>query len=245
MNNLIKSILALISCLVIGLVAIALFQQLQFPVWLNASIVLLVFFIIINIAYCRILKLKEEVRKFWSLKKLLLLPLGMAGGAVIALSPMCMALITGQLSASEITFNWSLSVSSIALTLVVVAWEELWFRGIFLNYCHRSISSVILSLSVGFLFMLVHLLNPDIDLLKTGPTLFFAGALLTMLYFYFESIWLPIGLHFGNNYINAIMDTPLKSDVLFGGERYISTFFLALLFILFAMKSITKDKLRH
>ncbi|MGC9330926.1 MAG: CPBP family glutamic-type intramembrane protease [Bacteroidales bacterium] len=43
------------------------------------------------------------------------------------------------------------------LTFVIIAWEELWFRGIFLNYCNRNLSVINLSLTIGFLFMLVHL----------------------------------------------------------------------------------------
>jgi membrane protease YdiL (CAAX protease family) len=89
--------------------------------------------------------------------------------------------------------------------------------------------------------MLVHLLNPKIDLLKTGPTLFFAGALLTIVYFYFKTIWLPIGLHLGNNY--AIIDTTIEKDWLIGNEGYVGAFILAVLFLLFVKLTVDNDKM--
>lgn len=88
--------------------------------------------------------------------------------------------------------------------------------------------------------MMVHLLNPEINLLKTGPTLFFAGAFLTIVYFYFKTIWLPIGLHFGNNYL--IIQSNLDTHWLFGNEGYLGAIILALLFLLFVKLIINKTK---
>lgn len=45
------------------------------------------------------------------------------------------------------------------------------------------------------------------------------GAFLTIVYFYFKTIWLPIGLHFGNNYITIQSD--LDEHWLYGNEGYL------------------------
>jgi len=76
---------------------------------------------------------------------------------------------------------------------------------------------------VGVLFTLVHLLNPKISLLQEGPQLFFAGTLLTALYFHYKSIWLPAGLHLGNNLFGSAVHTNLPGHSLFGGEGYLYT----------------------
>src|SRR5690606_3832395 len=107
-----------------------------------------------------------------------------------------------------------------------------------LNYCNRRLSSVTLSLATGLLFMLIHLLNPQVDLFQSGPTLFFAGSLLTILYFYYKTIWLSIGIHFGNNILQSITEWEMESDILFGNEGYIEAILLAGLFIAFTMKTI-------
>ncbi|MBL4755636.1 MAG: CPBP family intramembrane metalloprotease [Flavobacteriales bacterium] len=120
---------------------------------------------------------------------------------------------------------------------MVVGWEELWFRGLFLNYCNKYLSAINLSLTMGLLFMLIHLLNPDINLIKTGPTLFLAGATLTLLYFYFKNIWLPIGLHFGNNYFGSLVETNIDDHLFFGNEGYLNAIILGGLFLLFMIKS--------
>lgn len=233
MNKAIKSYLILLGHLVLGLTIIALIQQLKLPAWLNASVLIFLAFVLLNLAYLCFFPLKNEIRDYWSPGKLIYLPLGIIGGGLIAITPTLIGLITGQLTASELSFNTNFSVSSICLTLIIVAWEELWFRGIILNLCARHLSTVNLSITIGILFMLVHLLNPKIDLLKTGVTLFFAGALLTILYFYFKTIWLAIGLHFGNNYLNSILDTKFENDTLFGEEGFTGTIILAGLFLTF------------
>mgnify|MGYP000881574188 CR=1 FL=1 len=242
MNKQLKSYLIILGHLIIGLSIIVSIQQLKLPTWLSASVLILLAFVFLNLTHFYFFKLRTEIREFWSIRKIAYLPIGIIGGGLIAISPTFLGLITGQLSASDISFNSDLSITSIGLTFVIIAWEELWFRGIFLNYCNRYLSAINLSLTIGLLFMLVHLLNPKIDLLKTGPTLFFAGALLTILYFYFKTIWLPIGLHFGNNYLNSIIDTKFETDILFGTEGYVGTIVLAILFFTFVKLIIGKNK---
>lgn len=88
--------------------------------------------------------------------------------------------------------------------------------------------------------MLVHSINPNIDLLKTGPTLFFAGALLTIVYFYFKTIWLPIGLHFGNNFLS--IGSNLDKHWLFGTEGYLGALVLTILFMLFVKLTLNREK---
>lgn len=95
---------------------------------------------------------------------------------------------------------------------------------------------------MGMLFMLIHLMNPEINLLRTGPTLFFAGAFLTIIYFYFKTIWLPIGLHFGNNYLT--LENKLENHWLLGNEGYIGAFILAALFLVFVKLTLNKSKIQ-
>jgi len=242
LNKQLKSYLIILGHLIICLTIFVSIQQLKLPTWLSASVLILLAFIFLNLIHFYFFKLKNEIREFWSIRKITYLPIGIIGGGLIAISPTFLGLISGQLSASDISFNTDFSISSIGLTFVIIAWEELWFRGIFLNYCNRYLSSINLSLTIGLLFMLVHLLNPKIDLLKTGLTLFFAGALLTILYFYFKTIWLPIGLHFGNNYLNSAINTKFETDILFGDDGYVGTIILAGLFLIFVKMTIDKNK---
>lgn len=206
-------------------------QLLKTPDWLNSAFIVLTLFVIINIVTAKILKLKTEIKTFWGFKKIYFLPIGILAGGLIAVSPTLAGLLTGASKFSELKFDTTFTLTSIAVTLAIVAWEELWFRGIFLNYCNRNLSTINISITIGLLFMLVHLLNPEINLLKTGPTLFFAGVFLTIVYFYFKTIWLPIGLHFGNNYL--ILQSNLDKHWLFGNEGYFGAIILAILCVIF------------
>src|SRR5690606_4895898 len=165
-----------------------------------------------------LLKINKELKDFWSLKKAYYILVGILCGTVIAGFPVALALITGKLTLGEVQVKTSITLGSILVTLSIVSWEELWFRGMFLNYCNRYLSALTLSIAIGLLFMLMHLFNPQINLVQTGPTLFFAGALLTILYLHFNTIWLPIGVHFGNNLLNAILSSKLDNDLIFGNE---------------------------
>ena len=168
-------------------------QLLKTPDWLNSAFIVLTLFVIVNIGTAKILNLKTEIKTFWGFKKIYFLPIGILAGGLIAVSPTLAGLLTGASKFSELKFDTTFTLTSIAVTLAIVAWEELWFRGIFLNYCNRNLSTINISITIGLLFMLVHLLNPEINLLKTGPTLFFAGAFLTIVYFYFKTILTSIG----------------------------------------------------
>ncbi len=237
-----KSYLIIVLFLIIGLGMIGIAQLFKTPNWLNSAFIILILFVVVNIITANIFKLKTEIQTFWSLKKIYLFPIGIAAGGFIAISPVFAGLLTGGTHFSELKFDTAFTLTSIAVTLAIVAWEELWFRGIFLNYCNRNLSAIYISITIGLLFMLVHLLNPEINLLKTGPTLFFAGAFLTIVYFYFKTIWLPIGLHFGNNYLT--IQSNLDKHWLFGNEGYFGAIVLALLFLLFVKLTINKTNKR-
>lgn len=206
-------------------------QLFKTPDWFNSAFIVLTFFIVINIATTKILNLKTEIKTFWGFKKIYFLPIGILVGGLIAVSPNLAGLLTGMTKLSNLKLDMTFTLSSIAVTLAIVAWEELWFRGIFLNYCNRNLSAINISITIGLLFMLVHLLNPEINLFKTGPILFFAGAFLTIVYFYFKTIWLPIGLHFGNNYLT--LQSNIDKHWLFGNEGYFGAIILAMFFLIF------------
>lgn len=70
-------------------------------------------------------------------------------------------------------------------------------------------------------------------MLKAGPALFFAGALLTLLYLQFKNIWLPVGIHFGNNYLSSLVQSPVNNHIVFGNDGYLSAIVLALLYLYF------------
>lgn len=233
-----KNYFVIVAFLIAGFLLMGILELFALPEWLNGSFVLLFLFVVVNLITVNIFQLKKDLQMFWSIRKMYLLPIGVVVGGLIAVIPVLAGILSGKTTIDNIELNTTFSGVSIAVTLAIVAWEELWFRGIFVNYCNKQLSSVHISLTIGLLFMLVHLLNPEINLLKTGPTLFFAGAFLTIVYFYFKSIWLPIGLHFGNNYFS------LKSSVehhwFLGNEGYLGAIVLAGLFFVFVKLTVNK-----
>jgi len=236
----VKSYLIILLFLIIGMLLMGSAQLLKSTDSINSAFLMLVLFVGQNISTAYMLNIKAELYTFWSLKKIYFLPIGILAGGIIVLIPVIAGLLTAETSIGQIKFASEFTPASIFLTLVIVSWEELWFRGIFLNYCNRNLSAITISITIGLLFMLVHVLNPEIDLIKTGPTLFFAGAFLTLVYFYFKTIWLPIGLHFGNNYMS--IESNLDKHSILGTEGYLGAIVLAILYILLVKLTIKKLK---
>lgn len=241
-GNIFLSYLVLILALALGIGILGVSGKIHLP-GVNNAIVVCSLFVILNIAFVFLLRLNKELREYWAVRKLKYLPLAFAAGSIIALLPAGLSLIAGKAEQGDISLAFSFSLSGLCLTFIIVTWEELWFRGIFLNYCRRHISVINLSITMGLLFMLIHIINPEIDLLKKGPALFFAGALLTILYFYFKSLWIPIGLHFGNNYIGSVLKSKYDADVFWGGDGYLTALVLGLCFAYFFIKSRNHDQL--
>jgi len=231
----IKAYLVILIQVLIGLAILITTKKLPLPLWINASVLALILFLAINLIGTSIFKLKKELLEFWSFKKIPYLFIGIISGAAIGLIPEVVTILIGNAEFNgEINIDFSISI--ILTTFVIVGWEELWFRGIFLNYCNRFLSPINLSLTIGALFMLVHALNPDINLFISGPGLFFAGALLTILYFTFRTIWLPLGLHFGNNFFGSAIEVQNNDDIFLSSDGYLGTIILAALYLLFVIK---------
>lgn len=115
---------------------------------------------------------------------------------------------------------------------IVAWWEEITFRGIFLQNISKGLGrtwGVILS---TIIFGLIHLGNPDATVLSTALIMV---VTLQLVYAYLKSgqLWLPIGLHLGWNFFQAsifgfsssgrssptmLTQSPIGPDWLSGGD---------------------------
>lgn len=238
--NIFKSVGLILLHLIVGIVIIMLFQTMRLPARLNPAIPVLVSFLLLNILYNLLFKL-NAIKEYWGLHKLRYFFIAVPTGCLIMASPLLLAVLFGRLDTSSVSITATFSLSGMLITLAIVAWEELWFRGVVLNYCNKYMNAVPISIIMGLLFMLVHILNPEINLLKSGPALFGAGALLTITYFYYRTIWVPLGLHFGNNYLSSKITTSINDDLFFGGDGYCSAILLFSILTIFIVK-YRKDK---
>jgi membrane protease YdiL (CAAX protease family) len=243
MSAKLKSCLLLLGNTILGVTILLVTQNLKLA-WLNPSILVLLFFFVINLMYRYGLSLGPEMKEFWGLKKSYYLLWGIAGGLLIAAIPMGIALVTGQIAVEDVKLNTGLSISSVLITLVIVSWEELWFRGLLLNYCQRHIPVIVLSVVIGALFMGVHMFNPEMRFLEQGPALFFAGAFLTLIYFFYRTIWLPLGVHFGNNIFGSVINVNEQPGTFSLEDGYVSAITLAVLFGYFVFRLRNREMLQ-
>lgn len=241
--NIVKCVLLIVIHIFAGLVIVILTNKKPTALPGHSALYSCALFILLNIVYNKLLRV-NAIKKYWSPGKAIYFFPAAIGGLVIAVLPIATAVVTGIADTTSISFKTTnITVMGTLITLAIVTWEELWFRGVFLNYCSKYIPEVILSLLVGFLFMTVHLLNPQIDLLKSGPALFLAGSFLTIIYFYYRTIWVPIGVHFGNNYLSGILSSAVDEHIFFGTDGYYSSIILLVLFVFFVLRLRRSSKL--
>lgn len=229
--------LFLFAHLILGLILVLGGKKLSAILSIHSSFLTCLVLLLLNLLYAYVFKLPKAISTFWSWRKVYFLIIGFVAGFVIAVTP----LLLGSLSNLQFSFQ-DLALSSFGVTFLIVFWEELWFRSIILNFCNRQISVVNLAIINGILFLAFHFLNPNIDLWDSGANLFFAGSLLTLLYFYYQNLWLPLGLHFGNNLLGSMSKSNVEDKLIFGEEGLISTILLAILFLIYLKKTQNRGK---
>ncbi len=161
---------------------------------LPPALILLPLFIVANLLAAKFLNLQGDLKTYWGLGKSHTFIWGCVVGASLALMPILIGTIMGK--SFPVKNNFAFSLQSAALTLCIIAWEELWFRGLATNYLASKSSPIFAALYASILFTLMHLLNPGIKFLTAAPNLFLGSFILTLGYFHFKSIYFAFGLHF-------------------------------------------------
>lgn len=89
-----------------------------------------------------------------------------------------------------------------AMAAVAVA-EEILFRGVVFRIVEERTGTVVASIVSALLFGAAHLVNADATLLGALSIAITGGTLTAAAYIATRSLWLPIGLHFGWNFLQA------------------------------------------
>lgn len=190
-------VLLLLAGIVFLLIA-ELIQKFGVPQWLT----LLACFLAFNLSLSHCLSFHKQLRSAWSIWKIHYV----VYGYLIGLFPIVLSTVfNSQYKNLGPEIFEGISIATLLVTLAIVSWEELWFRGMVLNYAASKYTSMGASIVFALLFLLLHAFNPEIDLWKAWPDLLLGGYSLCMAYFVFNSIWAPIGMHFSNNLLESTL----------------------------------------
>jgi len=136
--------------------------------------------------------------------------------------------ILQQIEFRVCSFDSSGVLSLIITTYCIAVYEEFFFRGlisqtIFLSTQKLFVTSIISSL----LFLSLHLFNIVNEyLIWSVLLLLIGGILLTYLFFFFKSIWVPIGFHFSYNVFGYALDHEMLFSPNQSGDALIQRFAL-------------------
>lgn len=96
--------------------------------------------------------------------------------------------------------HWTVLVVPVAELVLVAFFEELIFRGIVFRIVEKSLGSWIALGLTALIFAASHLPNEGVTLLAVAVTAV-AGVMLGAAFMATGRLWLPIGMHFGWNYM--------------------------------------------
>ena len=130
----------------------------------------------------------------------------------------CLAALVG-VAAGGYSFAVADATGGVAKTLVVsgvvfmagAAAEEMLFRGYPFQTLLRSWPVWVAAIPVSLPFALVHLANPNVAPGFTFVNTALAGVWLCVAYWRTRSLWFPLGLHFGWNWVQgALLGSPVS-----------------------------------
>ena len=136
-----------------------------------------------------------------------------AGGVAVGLAALA-GLVAGSYTFSVADMTGGVLktlVASFVIFLLGAAAEEMLFRGYPLQTLMRSWPLWVALLPASAPFALVHLLNPNVAPGFTFVNTALAGVWLGVAYWRTRSLWFPLGLHFGWNWVQgALLGSPVS-----------------------------------
>ncbi|MDR0725185.1 MAG: CPBP family intramembrane metalloprotease [Prevotellaceae bacterium] len=174
---------------------------------------------------------------------------GIVTGLAIMVSGFYILFVLDEIKVTGIDFNLPNLLISIILFAFVAINEEILMRGYILNNFLQSMNKYLALVLSSLIFSILHLLNPNFDLVSFISILL-AGILLGISYIYTKSLWFPIVLHFSWNFFqgtifgfkvsgksiySVINQEPVGNNILNGGEFGFEGSILSQIFIVIAI----------
>lgn len=147
------------------------------------------------------LRLRIELKSYWFSPSIRAIVTASIIALTLVYAPRLLARILGVTIGNLQTPT--ISLKALATTFCIAGWEELWFRGMPLNYLAEQTSRITAAVFFSLLFVGMHALNPNMDLRAAAPNLFLASLMLSVGYFYFRSIWFSWITHWIWNSMNT------------------------------------------
>jgi membrane protease YdiL (CAAX protease family) len=105
----------------------------------------------------------------------------------------------------------ALLAGQLAILLIAAAAEEIAFRGYVLQNLLPSGRTAAAVLISSLLFSIIHVSNPHYLAGLAAPNIILIGVLFSLTYLWRRSLWFPIGLHLGWNFmIGPILSVPVS-----------------------------------
>lgn len=125
-------------------------------------------------------------------------------GLIIMVVGYALLITFKEISFLKVNFNLKELFISILLYTIVAIVEETLFRGYILRNLMVSFNKYFALILSSILFSLMHILNPNIDLLSLF-NIFLIGILLGLSYVHTKNLWFPIAMHLSWNLFQSLL----------------------------------------
>ncbi len=130
------------------------------------------------------------------------LALGLLIGAVLFGLTVGVVALAGQVRITAVNPLASM-IPAFAMALQSATLEELMFRGVIMRLLNARFGSLPALILSALIFGGMHIMNPDATWLSAFAVAIEAGVLLGLAFLATGTLWLPIGIHFAWNFVQA------------------------------------------
>jgi membrane protease YdiL (CAAX protease family) len=145
---------------------------------------------------------RRPARELWPSRAVALIPAGALVGAGLFAATIGILALMGVAHVDGFAPGQSL-VAATNMAVLAAVGEDLIFRGAIFRICEEMFGTLIALLVSAALFGAIHLANPSATPASGAAIALEAGLLLGACYAAARSLWLPIGLHFGWNFVES------------------------------------------
>lgn len=133
-----------------------------------------------------------------------MLLIGLAVG--FAMNAVCVlgAILTGSVQLEFTQFSLVGMIAFLIIILIQASTEEVFCRGFAYQRIKRTYNTTVAILGASAIFSVGHIFNPGVTPLALVD-IFLTGVLYSQMVIYFDSIWLPMGVHTAWNFTQNIL----------------------------------------
>lgn len=129
--------------------------------------------------------------------------IGFLWGLLMMASVIAVFALCGWYKVEGISFNAGILYRYLMMYFTVAVGEELLFRGIIFRLLDSQFNIWVALVISALIFGIAHIINPNATIIGTIGIALASGVLFGLLFKYYRTLWVPIGVHWSWNFVQG------------------------------------------